>query len=320
MDQPLVSIIIPTYNRAHLIGETLDSILAQTYFNWECIIVDDGSNDNTDEIVHSYVEKDNRFQYHKRPNGYKSGGNGARNYGFELSKGEYINWFDSDDIMLSDFIEKKLHNFINEQVQLVICGGNNYVNNVIGEPLDIYETDNLFGEYLQWRLKLITNSVLFKKSFLINKPLFNPDIKRGQETEFFSRIFFRLSPDFYKIITKPLFLYRQHEDTKTYKNKVYNKEFKESQTYIAIENLKRSIIINDKELINYYYRSLLTLFFRALNNKHKHNVRFILMKFTPLLTKINLIVAIQFILTGWMMYLLNRGSFRLERHFKSYKF
>jgi hypothetical protein len=194
------------------------------------------------------------------------------------------------------------------------------VNNVIEEPLDIYETDNLFGEYLQWRLKLITNSVLLKKSFLINKPLFNPDIKRGQETEFFSRIFFRLSPDFYKIITKPLFLYRQHEDTKTYKNKTYNKEFKESQTYIAIENLKRSIIIGDKELINYYYKSLLTLFFRALDNRHKNNIKFILIKFTALLMKISSIVAMQFALAGWMMYLLNRGSFRLEKYFKSYKF
>jgi glycosyltransferase involved in cell wall biosynthesis len=320
MNNPLVSIIIPTYNRGNLISELLDSILAQSYRNWECIIIDDGSHDNTDEIVHSYVEKDNRFQYHKRPNHYKSGGNGARNYGFELSKGEYVNWFDSDDIMLNNFIKEKLSGFVNEKIQLVICGGNNYVNNVIEEPLDIYETDNLFGEYLQWRLKLITNSVLLKKSFLINKPLFNPDIKRGQETEFFSRIFFRLSPDFYKIITKPLFLYRQHEDTKTYKNKTYNKEFKESQTYIAIENLKRSIIIGDKELINYYYKSLLTLFFRALDNRHKNNIKFILIKFTALLMKISSIVAMQFALAGWMMYLLNRGSFRLEKYFKSYKF
>ena len=63
---PLVSIIIPTYNRAHLIGETLDSVLAQTYQNWECIIVDDGSSDNTDEVIGAYVEKDSRFKYYHR--------------------------------------------------------------------------------------------------------------------------------------------------------------------------------------------------------------------------------------------------------------
>ena len=67
MKQALISIIIPTFNRAHLIGETLDSVLAQTYPNWECIIVDDGSTDTTDEVVGEYVKKDSRFLYHHRP-------------------------------------------------------------------------------------------------------------------------------------------------------------------------------------------------------------------------------------------------------------
>jgi glycosyltransferase involved in cell wall biosynthesis len=93
-DSPLVSIIIPTYNRAHLIGETLDSVLAQTYQNWECIVVDDGSSDNTDKVVGKYVQKDSRFKYYHRPDEHLPGGNGARNYGFKMSKGEYVNWFD----------------------------------------------------------------------------------------------------------------------------------------------------------------------------------------------------------------------------------
>src|SRR6187431_937929 len=99
MSFQVISIIIPTYNRANLIGETLDSILAQTYQNWECIIVDDGSDDNTEEVVNSYVKKDSRFQYHQRPHDRPRGGNAARNYGFELSKGEFVNWFDDDDVM-----------------------------------------------------------------------------------------------------------------------------------------------------------------------------------------------------------------------------
>ena len=110
---PLVSIIIPTYNRVHLIGETLDSIIAQTYQNWECIVVDDGSTDGTDELMAAYVGQDSRFQYHHRPEERLSGGNAARNYGFEMSKGEYINWFDSDDLMHSEKLEKQvktLHN------------------------------------------------------------------------------------------------------------------------------------------------------------------------------------------------------------------
>jgi len=111
-DQPLVSIIIPTYNRAHLIGETLDSVVAQTYENWECIIVDDGSSDNTDEVIEEYTKKDTRFKYYHRPEEHLPGGNGARNYGFKMSQGEYIIWFDSDDLMTRDHIEIK-YNLIN---------------------------------------------------------------------------------------------------------------------------------------------------------------------------------------------------------------
>ncbi len=77
-EQPLVSIIIPTYNRAHLIGETLDSVLAQTYTNWECIVVDDGSTDATDELMAKYCAKDARIRYYHRPDLHLSGGNGAR--------------------------------------------------------------------------------------------------------------------------------------------------------------------------------------------------------------------------------------------------
>lgn len=84
MTQPLVSIIIPTYNRAHLIGETLDSVMAQTYTNWECIVVDDGSTDNTAELLVVYCNKDNRFQYHHRPKDRPKGANAYRNYGIDV--------------------------------------------------------------------------------------------------------------------------------------------------------------------------------------------------------------------------------------------
>src|SRR5690554_568349 len=116
-----VSIIIPFYNRAHLIGETLDSIIAQTYTHWECIVVDDGSTDNTEEVVSAYVDKDSRFQFYHRPDTHKPGGNGARNYGFSLSKGEYINWFDSDDLMDSNKIQIKLKSIINTEYNFCVC-------------------------------------------------------------------------------------------------------------------------------------------------------------------------------------------------------
>ena len=75
---PLVSILIPNYNKAPYLRETLDSVLSQTYTHWECIIVDDHSTDNSWEILEEYVAKDSRFKLYKRPVDRKQGGNAAR--------------------------------------------------------------------------------------------------------------------------------------------------------------------------------------------------------------------------------------------------
>lgn len=105
---PLVSIIIPTYNRAHLLGATLNSILGQTYSYWECLVIDDGSSDATSVLMADYMTKDKRFRYYLRPDHLPKGANACRNYGFELSKGDYINWFDSDDVMQPTKLELQL--------------------------------------------------------------------------------------------------------------------------------------------------------------------------------------------------------------------
>lgn len=99
MENPLISIIIPTFNRAHLIEETLDSVVAQHYTKWECLIVDDGSTDNTRLVVEDYTTKDSRFKYFQRPAGRKRGASPSRNYGLEMAKGDYFQFLDSDDLL-----------------------------------------------------------------------------------------------------------------------------------------------------------------------------------------------------------------------------
>lgn len=111
-EETLISIIIPTYNRAHLISQTLDSVLLQTHQNWECIIVDDGSDDNTAAILSEYCKKDSRIQYFNRPENYKAGGSGARNYGLKMSKGHFINWLDSDDLLDFEKLEIDLKSLL----------------------------------------------------------------------------------------------------------------------------------------------------------------------------------------------------------------
>ena len=151
MDNPLVSIIIPTYNRAHLIGETLDSVLAQTYTNWECIIVDDGSTDNTDEVVDNYIKRDARFQFHHRPPDRLAGGNAARNYGFEMSKGEYVNWFDDDDIMCQNKLGVQVNELVNSNYVFSVCQTlvfENTLDNIIGLRSDKIYSEDVFYDYV----------------------------------------------------------------------------------------------------------------------------------------------------------------------------
>lgn len=95
-DNFLVSIIVPCYNQAQYLDECLQSVLKQTYRYWECIIINDGSTDKSDEIAKKWVFKDSRFRYiYKENNGLSS----ARNTGLDLAKGDYIQFLDSDDLL-----------------------------------------------------------------------------------------------------------------------------------------------------------------------------------------------------------------------------
>lgn len=298
MKTPIISIIIPTFNRAALIGLTLDSVKNQTYTNWECIVVDDGSTDETENIVKNYVANDSRFSYYERPGHLKKGGNGARNFGFTKSNGEFINWFDSDDIMLPEFLFEKISAFDND-TNLVICNAQSF--NEEGNKrklMKIRDDKDFYFGLITWRLQIVTNSIMFRKSFLADKELFSENIHRGQETELFARLFYQLPTDQYKFLDQPLFLYRQHSTSKTSVSKKYNPLFSESKMYINLAGLSRTIKANDKYLKTYYYRTLVKLIFVDLKNGNKKNVQDILNNTYQEIRNFNPIVAAIFSFTA----------------------
>jgi glycosyltransferase involved in cell wall biosynthesis len=208
----LVSIIIPTYNRAHLIGETLNSVLAQTYANWECIIIDDGSSDNTLEVIDNYIKKDNRFQYYQRPMNRSKGPNACRNYGYELSKGEYINWFDSDDVMLPTFLEKQICS-IAAKADMSVCKLVYFdFDKGIGTKVNIIVSNNLIEDYLIGKIKFYTFTPVWAKEFL-NKQveLFDETITNLDDWDFNLRMLYQSPKIVY--LDEVLIKYRVHENS-----------------------------------------------------------------------------------------------------------
>jgi glycosyltransferase involved in cell wall biosynthesis len=190
----LVSIIIPIYNRELLIASTLDSIISQTYKNWECIIVDDHSTDLSYKIISDYSLKDTRIKAFKRPKYILKGANNCRNYGFKKSNGDYIQWFDSDDLMSFDMIQKKLSEFSSDKIDIVVCGSNLFSNNSLKNKKSLKShinpiTDNPAFEYFAGNFWFGTPQAIFRRKVIEMLPyIFNKRLKRNQETELFVRI------------------------------------------------------------------------------------------------------------------------------------
>ncbi len=115
----IVTVIVPAYNYANFIGECLDSVLSQTFKSWECIVIDNGSTDNTQEIVKSYSNKDGRIKYHYTN---QKGVSLARNLAVSLSHGTYLLPLDADDKIDPTYLEKAV-NIMNQnpEISLVYC-------------------------------------------------------------------------------------------------------------------------------------------------------------------------------------------------------
>jgi glycosyltransferase involved in cell wall biosynthesis len=192
----LVSIIIPVYNRANIIGDTLESVLNQSYKNWECIIVDDGSNDKTVELVESYCFNDSRFKLFIRPEEFKKGGNVCRNLGFKSSKGDYIQWLDSDDLLEQNKLEAQIVALEKEpKASIAICEFGYFSDKKdLSVRLNIatykdYKSGlqllKAFGNYSEY---FPPHVYLTKRTIIEKAGLWDENIIINQDGEFFTRV------------------------------------------------------------------------------------------------------------------------------------
>ncbi|EFN97768.1 glycosyl transferase [Streptococcus mitis SK564] len=117
MTQELISIVVPIYNVEKYLRPCLNSILSQSYEQFECLLINDGSPDNSADICREYVDKDSRFKYFEKENG---GVSSARNLGIERSGGAYITFIDPDDWVESDYLEVLYRALVDEKADLAV--------------------------------------------------------------------------------------------------------------------------------------------------------------------------------------------------------
>lgn len=215
---PLISVVIPVYNGNGFLTAAIDSILNQTYTNIEVIAIDDGSTDNSYEILKNLAQKDNRLRIYRN----KKNLNISRtlNKGIKLAKGQYIARMDADDIALPNRFEQQMK-FLKNHPQVVILGG---------QCKTIDTTGKLIGKKLfpitdkQIREALYTTNPIQHPTAIINKAIlprnfswYNPELPPAEDYD----LFFRLG-QFGKYHNLPVFLlkYRQYIGSSTFKNPV----------------------------------------------------------------------------------------------------
>lgn len=196
---PLVSVVVPCYNQAEYLDDALASVLKQDYQNWECLIVNDGSTDNTEEIAKVWTQKDTRFIYLKKDNG---GLSNARNHGILNTKGLYILPLDSDDKISNNYIKEcvdKLES--NPKIKLVYGKVEQF-----GTRTGIWE----LGEYSYLDLlayNMIHCCAMYRKALWVNVGGYDETMKKGLEDwEFWIRIL--NDGGYVQLLKKSTFYYR----------------------------------------------------------------------------------------------------------------
>ncbi|MDO3695122.1 glycosyltransferase family 2 protein [Wenyingzhuangia sp. chi5] len=265
--EPLITILLTTYNRAHLIGETLDSIIAQTYTNWECIIVDDNSMDNTKIVVNEFVNSDDRIKYLVKDKLIKQGLPAGRNIGIKKAKGQYLVFFDDDDIVHYQLIEICVKEFSkNKNIDFVHYEKQSFEGAFNKDSLELilnFETEqlegNIYEKIVLGTLPLASCTVMWKTE-LFEEDLFKEELMYAEEWECYSRILIKnkLRGVYIK---EPLYFNRKHSKSNTgefWSNDPIRMSSYVKAQQLVCENLIDSNLMTNK-LKKYFYHKSYTL-------------------------------------------------------------
>lgn len=195
MAEKLVSIIMPTYNRAHVIPRAIKSVLKQTYQNWELLIIDDGSADNTEQVIMAI--DDSRICYVKLPE--NKGACYARNRGLERAKGEYIAFLDSDNVWMKNYLEERIKTLESSPAKvggvfgsfMQMCKGKQTVKfppEEYAKGIRDNKSHRALVKQMLFDNVIDTNTIVLKRKCVGKVSGFNDNLKRLQDWEYFFRV------------------------------------------------------------------------------------------------------------------------------------
>lgn len=217
---PCVTIIVPCYKQAKYLSVTLASVYAQKFIDWECLVIDDGSPDETNYIANEWAEKDARFCYHRKENG---GLSSARNFGLKIARGRYIQFLDSDDILTPEKLASQVielnssasHSIafcdycrgLDSDIYLLPKDGGHYLPPTLGHTPSIFE----IAADWETRISIPVHCFLLSKTFFDDGLIFDESLVNHEDWDLWMQVFRTAkkviySPDIHAI-------YRQHDNS-----------------------------------------------------------------------------------------------------------
>ena len=264
--QPLISVIVSSYNRADLLAMMIESIIQQTYSYWELIIVDDGSLDEQKESIEHFLKNDKRIRFYNRKS-KRSGAQVCRNEGFEYSKGDFVVFFDSDDLIAPYCLEQRVQFMLrNDSIDFAIFPAIKFSQeiNLNDKPIFGVSLNNkLFESFLRREYQFVVWTNVYRRQSLVeNNIKWDEKILVFQDFDFnITTMLNSLSFKFSNL--KPDYFWRRHNNDSS---KVNSPEKLNSTIYlcekIIFQFKKHQLYDLYKKDIKYYLQSFFTLYLK----------------------------------------------------------
>jgi len=217
---PKVSLITPSYNKEKYIAETINSLINQTFEDWELIIVDDNSTDNTTNIIEEFIQKDARIKLFR--NEINKGANYSRNFALNKSLGDYVIYLDADDVLRRDCLLTRIEKMRITNSDVCVFSLNLF-NKVIGDDIRVWnpETKTPLSDFLSHKLPWQTMQPIWKREILIDLGGYDESFERMQDVEFHTRALFNDKITFSLIDGEPDCFFRIDDERKNFEAKTF---------------------------------------------------------------------------------------------------